>query len=51
MYPAEDYFTVDSNTGVIRTFGDLKNDPLKLMSYTVSIFNDPHRGSHFFKNI
>ena len=51
MYPAEHYFTVDANTGVIRTYGDLKNDPLKLMSYTVSMSNDPHRMTLISMNI
>ena len=41
MYPAEQYFIVNSKTGVIRTYGDLKHDPLKLMSYTVSTTRDP----------
>ena len=42
MYPAERYFTVHKTTGVIRTYGDLKHDPLKLMSYTVRSLIEYH---------
>ena len=34
-FPAKKYFFVEKNSGVIRTRGNIKSDPLKLMSYTV----------------
>ncbi len=35
-YPAPKYFTVGRTSGVIRVNGNIKTDPLRLMSYTVS---------------
>ena len=36
IYPAPQYFLVEANTGIVRTMGNIKNDPLQLLSYTVS---------------
>ena len=36
LYPAMDYFTVVKNSGVVKINGNIKADPLQLMSYSVS---------------
>ncbi len=37
LYPATQYFYIERESGIIRTYGLIKNDPLQLSSYTVSI--------------
>lgn len=37
LYPAMNYFSVVANTGVVKVIGNIKADPLRLMSYTVSL--------------
>ena len=37
LYPANQYFSIDGTTGIIRIINQLRNDPLHLMSYTVSL--------------
>ncbi len=36
LYPAELYFTVEENSGQIKVIENIKEDPLRLSSYTVS---------------
>ena len=36
LYPAQLYFSVDKDSGVLRVIANLKDDPLRLSSYTVS---------------
>ncbi|XP_062579030.1 protocadherin Fat 3-like [Saccostrea cucullata] len=37
MYPAEDYFSVNSSTGAVRLIRDLKTDPSGLTTYTLRV--------------
>ena len=36
LYPAQLYFMIERNSGVIKVAENIKNDPLRLSSYTVS---------------
>ena len=36
LYPAQLYFMIERNSGVIKVAGNIKDDPLRLSSYTVS---------------
>lgn len=36
LYPAEQFFQMDRDKGVVRIINNLKSDPLRLMSYTVN---------------
>ncbi len=37
LYPAQLYFSIERNSGVIKVAGNIKEDPLRLSSYTVSV--------------